>query len=352
MSLRRAADRSAGGAAGAAAAAAAGVVAGVLAERRLVRRRVRPRGSSAQLPTLDTTREERIACSSPGGADVLLAGFEAGPPDAGLTVVFVHGYTVTSDCWAAQVRDLRGGGARLVLYDQRGHGGSTPGPAQDDTIEQLGRDLAEVLRQRVPQGPVVLVGHSMGGMTIMALAEQRPELFGDRIVAVALVGTSSGGMGQVSLGLPAAMAAPMGRLLSYAPRAAPLHRRAERLRASDSDLARLINAQIAFGPEAPAGAHAAMARMQAPMKLETMAAFLPTFVTHDRTAALSPLKTVPTVIVVGENDVLTPPRHSRIVSDALPDAELVEVPGSGHMVMMEAPDAVTDQLRRLMSRVS
>jgi pimeloyl-ACP methyl ester carboxylesterase len=355
VSLRKAADRSAGGIVGAAGAVAAGVAAGVLAEHRLVRRRVRPHSPGEGLPTLDGTREERVFCTSPHGADVALAVYEAGPADAVLTVVFVHGYTVTSECWAAQVRDLQGPGGpevRLVLYDQRGHGGSGAGPTQDDTIEQLGRDLAEVLSQRVPEGPIVLVGHSMGGMTIMALAEQRPELFGDTIVAVALVGTSSGGMAQVSLGLPAAMAAPMGRLLPYAPRAAPIHRRAERLRASDSDLARLINAQVAFGPHAPAGAHAAMARMQAPMKLETMAAFLPTFVSHDRTGALGPLKAIPTVIVVGEHDVLTPSSHSRTIADALPDADLVEVPGSGHMVMMEAPDEVTDQLRRLISRVS
>ena len=354
MSLREAARRSAVGTVGAAGAVVAGVAAGVLAEHRLVRRRVRPGGSRTELPTLEGTREERVVL--PGdGDEVVLAVREAGPATAALTVVFVHGYTVTSDCWAAQARDLGGPdgpGVRLVLYDQRGHGGSPAGPAKDDTIEQLGRDLADVLRQRVPAGPVVLVGHSMGGMTIMALAEQRPELFGDRIVGVALVGTSSAGMGQVSLGLPAAMAAPMDRLLPYAPRAAPLHRRAERFRASDSDLARLINAQVAFGPHAPAGAHAAMARMQAPMTLETMAAFLPTFVTHDRTGVLGPLKTVPTVIVVGEDDVLTPPSHSRIIADALPDAEFVEVPGSGHMVMMEAPEAVTDQLRKLISRVT
>ena len=46
----------------------------------------------------------------------------------------------------------------------------------------------------VPDGPVVLVGHSMGGMTIVALAEQHPELFGDRIVGVALISTTAGGL--------------------------------------------------------------------------------------------------------------------------------------------------------------
>jgi pimeloyl-ACP methyl ester carboxylesterase len=322
---------------------AAGGTAGVLAERLLVRRQVRGGEPAVAFPTLEGTREETVTCSD----GVKLAVYEAGPSTASLTVVFVHGYTVNADCWAIQVREFAGTGVRMVLYDHRGHGASEVGPAKDDTIEQLGRDLSEVLRQRVPEGPVLLVGHSMGGMTIMALAEQQPELFGRRIVGAALIDTSSAGMGEVCLGLPAALATPMNRLLPHAARAAPLNRRAERLRAADSDLARLINARVAFAPGAGAAAQAAMARMQAPMKLETMASFLPTFVTHDRTAALRALDEIPVVIMVGELDVLTPPSHSRVMADALPKARLITVPGSGHMLMMEAPEAVTEQLRSL-----
>jgi pimeloyl-ACP methyl ester carboxylesterase len=332
----------------------AGSLAGVLAERRLVRRQVRGGDAVTVFPTLEGTREATITCAD----GIKLAGYEAGPAiGAGtspLTVVFVHGYTVDSDCWSLQVRDLRQSapGVRMVLYDHRGHGASEVGPAKSDTIEQLGRDLSEVLRQRVPAGPVLLVGHSMGGMTIMALAEQQPELFGQQVVGVALIDTSSAGMGAVSLGLPAALATPMERLLPYAARVAPLNRRAERLRAADSDLARMVNARIAFAPGASTAEHAAMARMQAPIKLETMASFLPTFVTHDRTAALAALTGIPVVIMVGELDVLTPPSHSKVMADALPDARLVTVPGAGHMLMMEAPDAVNQQLRALIEQLA
>ena len=70
-------------------------------------------------------------------------------------------------------------------------GARRPGHA---TIEQLGRDLKHVLDTVVPHGPIVLVGHSMGGMTIMALAEEYPELFGDRIVGVGLISTTAGGL--------------------------------------------------------------------------------------------------------------------------------------------------------------
>jgi pimeloyl-ACP methyl ester carboxylesterase len=333
---------------------ATGVVAGALTERRLVRRAVRPSDSGPALPTLSGAREQSVTCDD----GVTLAVRESGPVDAALTLVFVHGYTVTSECWAAQVRDLAGlarpGGLRIVLYDQRGHGASGSGEAANNTIEQLGHDLDEVLRQRVPEGPVVVAGHSMGGMTIMALAEQRPELFGGsdgKIVAAALIDTSSAGMAEVTLGLPAALAAVPARLIPYAGRTAPIQRRAERLRAVDSDLARWVNARVAFGKEASGAALEAMTRMQAPMHLETMATFLPTFAVHDRTGVLGPLKNIPTLILVGEQDVLTPPSHSRIMADALPDARFVEVPGSGHMSMMEAPDVVTGELRRLIAQV-
>jgi pimeloyl-ACP methyl ester carboxylesterase len=330
---------------------AIGTGAGVLAERLLVRRQVRGGEPGPAFPTLEGTREETVTCSD----GVKLAVYEAGPQlssAAPLTVVFVHGYTVTADCWALQVLELAGSGVRMVLYDHRGHGASQVGPAKNDTIEQLGRDLSEVLAQRVPEGPVLLVGHSMGGMTIMALAEQEPALFGGRVVGVVLIDTSSAGMGEVSLGLPAALAAPMSRLLPHAAHAAPLNRRAERLRAADSDLGRLVNARVSFAPGTGSALHAAMTRMQAPMTLETMASFLPTFVTHHRTAALSAMKEIPVVIMVGELDVLTPPSHSRVMADALPTATLITVPGSGHMLMMEKPELVTDTLRGLIKQLA
>ncbi len=332
-------------------AGAAGIAAGALAERRFVRRQIRPLDAGPALPTLSGTRELSVTCDD----GVRLAVYECGPQDAALTLVFAHGYTCSAECWAAQVRDLSGderpGAVRMVLYDQRGHGASESGDASSHTIEQLGADLAQVLIQRVPDGPVLLIGHSMGGMTIMALAQQQPELFGEKVVAVALVGTSSAGMAQVTLGLPAALATIPGKLLPYAPKAAPLNRRAERFRVVDSDFVRLMNRFVAFRPGASGSELAFMSQMQSPMDLETMASFLPTFAVHDRTGMLGPLTSLPVLILVGEKDVLTPPSHSRVIAEALPDARFVQVPDSGHMVMMEAPDAVTAELRKLIAQV-
>jgi pimeloyl-ACP methyl ester carboxylesterase len=106
-----------------------------------------------------------------------------GPDDAPLTIVFSHGYTLNQDAWHFQRRDLprlRPGDARprLVFWDQRSHGRSGRGKPTHATIDQTGEDLYAVLQATVqPGAPVVLVGHSMGGMSVMALADRHPELF-------------------------------------------------------------------------------------------------------------------------------------------------------------------------------
>src|SRR6201995_5451494 len=109
----------------------------------------------------------------------------------GPTVVFCHGFTVDSRFWAPQVAALDGL-ARVVTWDQRGHGRSGWGEVSHGTVDQTGRDLAAVIEAVAPSSPVVLVGHSMGGMSILALARLRPEWFGTRIVGAYLVATSAG----------------------------------------------------------------------------------------------------------------------------------------------------------------
>src|SRR4051794_22300679 len=116
-----------------------------------------------------------------------------GVADASVTVLFSHGFTARLAEWELQRAALRHR-ARLVLWDQRGHGRSGWTKLTSATIDRTGRDLGQVLDATVPSGPVVLAGHSMGGMSILALARQRPELFGDRVVGVFLMATSAGGL--------------------------------------------------------------------------------------------------------------------------------------------------------------
>ena len=114
----------------------------------------------------------------------------AGPTDAAVTVVFVHGLLARTLEWDMQWQHLANR-VRLVRYDHRNHGRSEHSGEPVD-IHTLSRDLAAVLTDAVPTGPVVLVGHSTGGMTVLALAEDQPELFASRVVGVALIASGQG----------------------------------------------------------------------------------------------------------------------------------------------------------------
>ena len=125
-----------------------------------------------------------------------------GPRNAALTVVLAHGWTLDSRAWGPVADPLAYGpsGVRVLCYDHRGHGRSDPAPPGTTTIAQLADDLADLLRGAV-EGPVVLAGHSLGGMTIMGLAERHPELVAQRVVGAAFLATSCGNLMPLDFGL-------------------------------------------------------------------------------------------------------------------------------------------------------
>ncbi len=171
MSGRASLRRYVGLAGGALGVVAAGAGAVVLAERRLVSRRRAETHSD-----LGALRGERRTVVADDGVELYAEVDEpAGPrrPATSPTLVFVHGYALNLDCWHFQRLALRGAN-RLVFYDQRSHGRSGRSSSEHSTIDQLGRDLADVIDQVVGEGPVILVGHSMGGMTIMAACRAEP----------------------------------------------------------------------------------------------------------------------------------------------------------------------------------
>jgi pimeloyl-ACP methyl ester carboxylesterase len=294
---------------------------------------------------------------------VLLSVEEIGPKDAPLTVVFVHGYTLSMASWAFQRRTLAAElatanghrpDARLVFYDQRGHGSSGRGHAQRSTIEQLATDLQAVLDARAPRGPVVLVGHSMGGMTIMGLAALRPELFGPRVVAVALLSTSSGNLADLTFGLPDLLTRVRAAFLPVA--AWTMRRRpelAERTRRVAADLVSMVTRSLSFAsPDVdPALTHYVDA-MIAGTPVDVIAEFYPALAGLDATGSLEPLRKIPTLVLTGDQDKMIPKEHSEQIVERLPDAEFVVVPQAGHMVLLEKPDEVSSALTRLLRRVA
>lgn len=276
---------------------------------------------------------------------------EGGRADAELTVVFVHGYVLSTACWHFQWRALADR-ARLVGLDQRGHGGSGRGARETATIDQLGRDLAVVLDAVVPTGPVVLVGHSMGGMTIMALADQRPEWFGSRIRGVALISTSAGRLAEVSLGLPAGIGAVAQRVVPWAiPRLGGQASLIDRRRQAGGTLGYWLTKRYSFGSDVSPTLVAFMQQMLNGTPFDVIADFYPAFDNHDKFAALGVLAGVETLILAGDRDLLTPADHSRDIARMLPGAQLLIVANTGHMVVLEQPGVVNQALEELVDRV-
>ncbi|MET7286129.1 alpha/beta hydrolase [Streptomyces sp. NPDC005573] len=354
---------------------AAGAAAGVAIERMTVGRGMRRRARLA----LDSTGPYGTLRGTPGkayGDDGTELYYEVDDvePDPGpnvsprrrrlfgrkapgpVTVVFCHGYCLSQDSWHFQRAALRGV-VRTVHWDQRSHGRSGRGTAQTRdgepvTIDQLGRDLKAVLDAAAPKGPVVLVGHSMGGMTIMALAAQFPELIRDRVVATAFVGTSSGRLGEVSFGLPVAGVNAVRRILPGVLKA--LGQQAELVekgrRATAELFAGIIKRYSFAGRDVDPAVARFAERMIESTPIDVVAEFYPAFSDHDKTGALGCFQDIPVLVLAGVQDLVTPSEHSEVIGDLLPEAELVLVPDAGHLVMLEHPEVVTDRLADLLTR--
>ncbi|MEE1756056.1 alpha/beta fold hydrolase [Streptomyces sp. SP18CS02] len=277
---------------------------------------------------------------------------------APVTVVFSHGYCLNQDAWHFQRAALRGL-VRTVHWDQRSHGRSARGIAQAGpdavavSIDQLGRDLKAVVDAAAPDGPLVLVGHSMGGMTVMALADQYPELIRERVVGVAFVGTSCGKLGEVNYGLPVAGVNAVRRVLPGVLRALGSQAElVERGRRATADLFAGLIKRYSFSSKDVDPAIARFAeRMIEGTPIDVVAEFYPAFTEHDKAEALNIFAEVPVLALAGDQDLVTPSSHTEAIADMLPDAELVIVPDSGHLVMLEHPEAVTDRLADLLVKV-
>lgn len=274
-----------------------------------------------------------------------------------LTVVFSHGYCLNQDSWHFQRAALRQG-MRLVFWDQRSHGRSERSRSylagEPAGIDQLGGDLKAVIDAVAPTGPLVLVGHSMGGMTVMALADQHPELFRSRVAGVALVGTLAGDWDEVSLGLPKAGAKLFRKV---APGVVKLLGRqvdlVEASRRLGSDLAAVFYRRFSFGgKDVDPGVVRFAEQLLDATPIDVVAEFYPAFGAHEKYAALAALRGLPALVLAGTKDLLTPASHSEAMAERLPGAELVLVEGAGHLVMLERPELVDHELAVLLKRAA
>ncbi|MEU2717504.1 alpha/beta hydrolase [Streptomyces sp. NPDC007205] len=260
-----------------------------------------------------------------------------GPEDAP-PVVLSHGWTCSTAFWAVQIRDLAAD-HRVIAYDQRGHGRSPASPAC--TTRALADDLEAVLAQTLARGEkALIVGHSMGGMTVMAAAT-RPR-FREHAAAVLLCSTGSS------------------RLVAES-RVVPL--RAGRVRTWITG--RVLGSRAPLGPVTPVAKsilkYATMGAGSAPHMVEACARIVhacPRAVRHAWAGVLEALDLdhgvrelhAPTAVVHGASDRLTPPVHARALVAALPHCVgLTELAGVGHMTPIEAPGPVIGRIRELVT---
>lgn len=258
-----------------------------------------------------------------------------GPPP---TIVFLHGWMCDLDAWHYQRLELRGR-ARLVFADLRSHGGSGRTSAASSSLDDLADDLLTLLHSTlVPEGRVVLVGHSMGAMAIMRFAARHRSVFDEQVAGVVLIGTSAG---QLMRKNPA---------LRYIARL---------MRATTPllDWGRQFNSysiikRWGLGPHATETAVDIAHEMILRAPSRVIADFYPNFLDLDLGEGLGALSQVPTVVVGGTRDVLTPISHSRWIADHIDGAELVAVPHAGHMVMFEEPEQVTEAVERVLKEAA
>lgn len=311
-----------------------------------------------------------------------------GSDDARLTIVFCHGYCLNQDAWHFQRQALRrelelesGGGVaraarsvtgtatgrlsgrrraakestafRMVFWDQRSHGRSGRSDPTQATVDQTGSDLYAVLRATVrPDDKVVLVGHSMGGMSIMALATQRPEVFASQVAGVGLINTSCGELSELTLGLPMVVAKVVRPLTPGLVRG--LGRRPEivdRTRNLGADLAFMVTRRVAFADKMVSPTVVDfLEQMIRSTPISVIAEFYPALMAHDKIDALEVIRDIPALVMVAGEDRLTPAEHGRAIAHSLPEAEFIEIDQAGHILPFEYPNDVTEAVRRLVAR--
>jgi pimeloyl-ACP methyl ester carboxylesterase len=265
-----------------------------------------------------------------------------GPSDAP-TLVLVHGWTCAQRFWTLQIQALRSE-TRVVTYDLRGHGDSARAASGDYSIDAFASDLDAVLRATVPAGErSVVAGHSLGGMTIVAWAGQHADEVRERLSAAALINSGMGDLITESLVVrtPTALKRLQGALgRAFLSARAPLPR-------STTPVSHRVIRRLALSPAASPAAVAFCEELVLSCANDVRAACGGTLSELDMYEAVSRLA-VPTVIVAGAADRLTPPVHSEKLAETLPVlVGEVLIPNAGHMSPVSDAEHVNEALRGL-----
>jgi pimeloyl-ACP methyl ester carboxylesterase len=319
---------------------AAATVAGGLAARTIVRRRRGP--ADGRFDRLPDENLGPVASFDGTALAVRAAGADDAP-----ALVFAHGFSLDLTTWHEQWTELSGD-HRCVLFDFRSHGRSEPAAGSDLSLAALGHDLAAVLEAAVPGRPAVVVGHSMGGMALLALAESEPGLFGPTIAGVVLVGTAAADLVGGAMGSVAELLRPRLGTFRLAARRVDRVRRA--ILAGPRDVPATVARLTQFGPDAPPHLVDHIVALAGRARREVWVDALARLMQMDLRHALGHVA-VPALVIVGEHDRVTPPGAAVEMVGALPEGRLAVIEGAGHLPMLERPHEVNEKIRAFAAEV-
>lgn len=278
--------------------------------------------------------------------DVRVQWYEVGPEDpAAITVVYVHGFNISAEEFCFQVGALRGRGVRQVLVDLRGHGQSGECEPTKLNVDDAADDIAVVLHARGVRGPIVVVGHSLGGPVSLSLMRRYAADFN----WAGTVQISSAVEPFAMQGMPQLLAGPVGRALAWVVSHTPRFAEGMR-RAVTATLAPVLALGFYFRPMdyAIIQFHARMIQ-QTP--LTTYAGFFDDLLVHSESGAGAVLAGLPGYILVGDRDHVTPVSQSAQLARLWPRASVQILPDSGHMPPLDAPGAVTAAIERVVNDI-
>lgn len=282
-----------------------------------------------------------------------------GPENAELTVVFSHGYLHDASVFYFQRKAIAeaaglGRSLRAVFYDQPGHGRSGPLPRPEYTIDDLALALGDVIEAVAPTGPLVLVGHSMGGMAVQAFPRVRPDLFAERVAGAGFLSTSPAGLDTVET-------KPMRALRRLRRTVLPLLQQItgagwtpqliDRARLLSGDIGYLITRRNAFAHERPPHSLVTLVeRMNRHTPVQSVVGYVRAILDHDETATLPQFSGLPVLVAVGDSDILTPPQHSQRLAEAIAGSRLALIADAAHTPQLEYPGEISQLLLEMIDK--
>ncbi|WP_341257009.1 alpha/beta hydrolase [Gordonia malaquae] len=253
-----------------------------------------------------------------------------------MSIVFVHGWTLGAELFDRVIDGLlekADGSVNIVSYDVRGHGRSDAGDPGRANLEQLADDLRSVIDACAPHGELIIVGHSMGGMTLLAFAERHRELLEARVTGAVFVCTS-----------PGKMWLPFKRMPGFGAIAPRVLGMGSPSMIRDTRLTRFAVKHSVFGGAARVEDLSETIRQMQSVDKRAFAEYGLSMMQHERDELLPRFDWIRTVVFAGTRDHLTPLRHGRRIAMGIDGAMLVVESGAGHMVPLERPDSLIREL--------